>query len=234
LSGVLLLSAGCAAQQSSVSADVAPVSLQVADILRHCGNTYERLKSLHAAGVLRDHRRAPHRDEPITWDVVRPDRARFQIGVDIAIIASRDWWTWDPVAGRFDKRQRLTGAPLGGASLLLSGRISLLTPSLIETGAQAFADGGRLDASRWSIQGLEWRSGFPCYVVAQRGTARPGGRFLRVWIDQDSFVVRAWSVSMAETGAEERFLFGCDYDLVILNQPIPDERFRVDFVGRGS
>lgn len=231
LPALLLLGACGRPAAPTVVEPVSNTSLQVTDILSACVSAYQRISTCRAVGTLQDLRGSAPRTARVSWDFERPDRCRFQIGDDLALVLGSEWWIYDARTGRSTRRASFTRTPITTASTLLAGRVPFLMPVLIESGAQAFGPAGRGGFHRWSIESVDWRHGHPCYVVALGAAREPSASILRVWIDQDSFLVRRWAISGVDGNEAEYPVLICDYEEIALNEPIPDRRFTLEPAG---
>lgn len=219
--GLLLLPAGCSVLDDAGGGD--PSKVAVSDILLRSGATHRAVQTLRAKGWLQDFRQDATRTVPISWDYARPDRCRLQIDMDVAIVAGREWWTYDGKAGRYRKHDQFTRAPIETAAYLMSKGIPFLLPSLLTRGERAFEGGRPGAAGRWELQGVGWYAELPCYVLVRRGFDPGADELLRVWIDQDKALLRGWMVSVPAREGRERPLLECTYSELSANGPLPSD-----------
>lgn len=213
--------AGC----GEPSAPVVSGSLGVQDILGRCVRTYETAPTLQARGVLRDYRAAERRVANIGWDYVRPDRWRLQIELDLAVVVADDSWFYDSASRRFQRHTRFTRNPIETSAHLLSKGMPFLVPPLLGRGSMAL--GGTRDGQYpgWSVEGVGWHAERPCYVMARRGWGREPTQTLRLWIDQDHYVLRGWAAERRGPDGHDEVLLGCTYYEMRLGEPLPRTRF---------
>ena len=217
--GALVLGAGCGANQRTAPGD--PASVSVDDILRKSGVAYQNLRSLQARGVLRDYREGGLNIKPVSWDFVRPDKCRLQLDMDVAIISGDNWWTYDAAAGQFRKHNQFTRAPIETAAYLLSKGVPFLMPSLLTRGSAAFAAGRSNRNEQWQFQGVGWHADVPCYVMVRKSQERE--ELLRVWIDQDKYLLRGWMVSVPLRDGRERPILECTYGELTVDGKLPSD-----------
>jgi len=202
-------------------------SLTVADILRRCAAAYDDVETLQVRGRFRDNRSAEPEVSPIAWDFVRPDACRLQIGMDVTVVSGKGWWTHDGQTGRFKTLRQITRTPMETAATFLSDGAVFQLPRLFTKGVAAFGLADPRRARAWRSQGVAWRAERPCYVVTRGGQdGREPGR-LRLWIDQDSFLIRGWTLDLPRPDAPPRTVFDCTYVLITANRHIDSDRFKV-------
>lgn len=207
------------------TAPVVSGSLGVPDILGRCVRAYETAATLQARGLLRDYRGAERRVANIGWDYLRPDRWRLQIELDLAVVVGDDSWFYDSASRRFRRHTRFTRNPIETSAHLLSKGVPFLVPALLSRGPAAL--GGSRDGQYpgWSMEGVGWHAERPCYVLARRGWGREPRHTLRLWIDQDQFVLRGWAVERPAADGRDAVLLGCSYYEMQLGGPLPRNRF---------
>jgi hypothetical protein len=213
----VMLTTGCSMNQPAPQGDSSSVSAR--DVLQKCGVTYQGLSTLQAKGVLRDYRQGGFKTASISWDFARPDKCRLQVGMDVAIVSGQDWWTYDAAAGQYKKHNQFTRTPIDTAAYLLSKGIPFIMPALLTRGQAAFSAGRPGQADQWQLQGVGWHADAPCYVLTRQ--AQGGDELLRVWIDQDRFLLRGWSVSTPTRDGRERPVLECDYSEQIVDGKMP-------------
>ncbi len=202
-------------------------SLTVTDILRRCTEAYADAETLQVRGRFRDNRSAGLDASLISWDFKRPDACRLQIGMDVAVVSGKSWWTHDGATGRFKTLRQITRTPMETAATFLADGAVFQLPRLFTKGPAAFGLKNRRRAAGWRSEGIGWRAGRPCHVVTHAGQADRGPGKLRLWIDQDSFLIRGWTWALSRTPARPRTVFDCTYVLISMNRPIGAERFKV-------
>ena len=225
LLALLCLTGGCGLGERQGSG--ASSLLTVDDILGRCGDAYLQTQTLQVRGLLRDYRRDERRVLPISWDYVRPDRCRLQINMDMALVVGEDWWTYDQAAGRFKSDHRTTSTPIETAAYFLSEGIPFLLPNALAKGEGAFHAEDYRRQARWTLDGVTWVAGRPCYALARVGLGRDHGSRWMVWIDQDQFLIRGWLWEAMRPDRRQRTLLGCTYFEIIADQPIAPQRFHV-------
>jgi outer membrane lipoprotein-sorting protein len=202
-------------------------SLTVADILRRCAAAYDDVETLQVRGRFRDNRSAEPEVSPIAWDLARPDACRLQIGMDVTVVSGKSWWTHDGQTGDFKTLRQITRTPMETAATFLSDGAVFQLPRLFTKGVAAFGLADRRQAGAWRSEGVAWRAKRPCYVVTRGGQDdREPGR-LRLWIDQDSFLIRGWTLDLPRPDAPPRTVFDCTYVLITANRRIDSDRFKV-------
>lgn len=221
---LLCLTAGCGLGERQRSG--ASSLLTVDDILGRCGDAYLQARTLQVRGLLRDYRRDERKVLPISWDYMRPDRCRLQINMDMALVVGEHWWTYDQAGGRFESHHERTSPPIETAAYFLSEGIAFLLPQLLSRGKGAFAadDSGR--QARWSLDGVTWVAGRPCYILSQVGLGRDRGSRRIVWIDQDQFLIRGWARERTRPDRRQRTVLGCTYFEIVMDRPIAPQRFQ--------
>lgn len=200
-------------------------SLDVDEILERCVQNYTEMTTFSARGILRDCRSDV--TLPIEWDYIRPNHMRLQLGVKLALVDGRDWWTYTEDQPRFRKHRRFTSTPLRTTAHLLSGGVPLFLPAVFETGRRAFGDRGAGWFDRWTFQKVDWRDEFPCYVLDNRNPPGLPNGMLRLWIDQDRFWVRGWVVSAIQPGGRVVPVWECTYTQVEIDGSLAADRFRL-------
>lgn len=202
-------------------------SLTVTDILQGCADAYDEVDRLHVRGRFQDSRAASPKVSPISWDFVRPDACRLQIDMDVAVVSGKSWWTYDGQTGRFKTLRQITRAPMETAATFLADGAVFQLPRLFTRGVEAFGLADPTAGAAWRAEGVAWRAERPCYVVTRGGQdGREPGR-LRLWIDQDSFLLRGWTLDLPRPDAPPRPVFDCTYVLISLNRSIEPDRFTV-------
>jgi hypothetical protein len=202
--------------ESSISTDL---------VLDRCVDAFKRLKTLQTRGTLRDDRADSRRISPISWDLARPGKCRLQIGGDLALVIGDNWWTYDAAGGQFRKHKAFTRTPMETAASLVSRGVSFLIPALFTRGEAAFGKSRMRGYAEWRLLGVAWLANRPCYVLARQGRAAEGGALLRVWIDQDSYLLRGWDIVRQTTDGREVTILECAYQELVVDEAIPAERF---------
>ena len=218
---LLALTGGCAGPHST---DPVESSFSVNDVLGRCGAVYAEARTLRARGLLRDYRGKTRRAVNIAWDFARPDRCRLQIELEAALVVGDRWWTYDQTEQRYRPRSQFTRTPIETAAYMLSDGVPFLLPALLTRGERAFGGGRTAGFGGWRLEGVQWHAERPCYVVSRLERGREG-IVLRVWIDQDRYVVRGWALSWPKSGSGDGVLVGCSYYDVKVNEPLPLDRF---------
>lgn len=217
--------AGCAAPAPAPNHKT--TSLDADCILARCVERYETMRTLRATGTLRDFRGPRPTIRPIRWEFVRPDRMRFEIARDVAVVIGSQWWTYDDAAERFRRHRQFTTTPFRTPSYLLTRGVPFLIPALMEDGEQAFEGSSSRGFRRWALRGVDWREDTPCFVLERR---RPPGLpdgTMRVWIEQDRFLVRAWVLLSERPDGKLSAVIECDYDEVVVDAPVLASAFQL-------
>lgn len=215
--------AGCAGPEAPPD-PTSPGTVTLDRILAASREAYQRVRSLEAVGVLRDFREGRRIVLPIRWDMAQPDRGRFQIGLNVALVLGDTWWTCDSSSGQFRKHTRFTSSPLETASYLVSDGVPFLLPALVARPAAVLSSSPRRPGD-WRLLGVDWSGERQCYVIRRDFSWREGSGVLRVWIDQREHLLRAWDVYVPREGGGERVVLACSYHEMIINRAIPPDRF---------
>lgn len=222
----LLLNAN-ACQRPAPPRDTTTTSLSAADILNRCVGVYQRVASYTAVGTMSDDRGGKAAPVSIRWDYERPNRCRLQIGNEVALVVGDGWWTMNAQIGDWRKHHQFTRTPIVTAAHLLSRGVPFLTPILLTKPDRALTYDNQVGFGAWRLEGADWAGGRPCYVLRRPQHVRDGAGVLRLWIDQDSFVMCSWSISVPGLDGQDESIVGCTYDVVTVNRPIPPERFKL-------
>lgn len=224
-----VLVAGCVAPRSS-GGDAASASLSVEDILARCESTYSKLRTLDAAGFLRDYRGNEKRVAPIRWELARPDLCRLQIDMDAVLVKGPNWWSYDHRAERFKSHRELGPAPIESAAYFLSNGIPFVMPVAWHRPKIAF--GPSPERGPWRLDGVAWTANRPCYVVTREGLGRDSGGTWTFWIDQDRFLIVAWEWKVQRVDRRGpptwSTIWGCTYEVIAVDQAIDPARFRIE------
>ena len=204
--GGLLWASGCTRARQAERAPSS--SFTVDDILDRCVATYNGLRTLQTRGLLRDYRGEGRQVATIAWDFVRPDRCRLQIEMDVALISGERWWVYSATTGRYQDHPQFTRTPAETAAYLLSRGVPFLLPAIMTTGERAFGKTRLRGFSDWRMGPPEWHAEHPCYVVSRREAGRNRDRTLRVWIDQDRYLIRGWALESATGVGREGTVMG--------------------------
>jgi outer membrane lipoprotein-sorting protein len=219
----LLACLSCEGPRAEVSGPAA--SLRVEEVLDRCVTTFTRARTLSAAGVLRDYRTEHRKHDFVRLDLARPDRCRFEMDRLVAIVRGEDWWTYDPATGQFRKHRTFTRTPMETAGYLVSKGVSFLLPAVFVRGEAAFGKSRTLGYRDWRLLGVAWAHERPCYVVGRVAPGQSSETTLRVWIDQDTYLVRGWDVIRPGERGRDETILACMYDELTTNEAIPDEQF---------
>lgn len=203
-------------------------SFTVDDVLRRCIAAHEQIKTLSARGMFLDHRDGSSREVPISWAFIPPHRCRLQIDMEVTLILERRWWKYDPTFGEYRGYPHFTRTPVETAIHLSTGGVPFMLSEVISKGARAFNDGHLAGFGAWRLEGVKWQGDHPCYVVSRRERAGADGGVWRVWIDQDLFLLRGWSVHVPAPGGEDKMILGCRYHDLVVNQPLRSDCFFLD------
>ncbi len=197
------------------------------DILQRSAAAHQRLQSLYAAGLLRDYRQGARRIVPIEWRLARPNRCRLQIDMDLAIVSADDWWTYQAQAGRFRTHRTFTRTPIETAAQLLSDGINFYLPALFERGPEVLGRSGDRAARDWLLQGAAWSGDRPCFVFTRPPRLPAQSTFLRLWIDQDSLLIRGWMQGEVREDGREKTIIECTYYVLRPDERLPSDAFQL-------
>lgn len=200
-------------------------SVTAEEVLRRCATAYGRARTVTAVGVLSAFHQTAPRVVPVAWTLDRPGRCRFQIGADAVIVLGRDWWSYRGGEGRFTRHRQFTRTPIQTAVLLLTDGLPMLVDELFVEGEDALKPSGLLGRPGWRIEGAAWAGGRPCYVLARPEGVAGQQRELSLWIDQDSFLLRAWKLT---TAGGQRLIAGCDYHELSADATLPAGAFSLE------
>ncbi|MFH1418420.1 MAG: hypothetical protein ABII12_09075 [Planctomycetota bacterium] len=222
-----LISTGCGPFREHVTDTSESATVTVSDILERCVAAHRGIETLQARGLLRDNRHESQRVEPISWDFAEPDRCRVQIGMNVAIITGSHWWFYDAGSKRYRKHRNFTRTPQETAAYLLSKGVPFLLPSISTKGLAAFSTGRAGCKRDWRMEGVAWLAERPCYVVSRRGRGPETNRILRVWVDQDRFLLRGWALLGENGEGKEQVVMECTYHELLVDRHLPADRFRL-------
>ncbi|MBX3397015.1 MAG: hypothetical protein KF841_16795 [Phycisphaerae bacterium] len=212
------------------SGDAADVSLSISGVLRRCETTYTGLNSLEARGWLRDYRSTDRRVVPIRWELARPDQCRLQIDMDMVLVKGQNWWSYNNQSQQFKSHRELGGSPIEAAAYFLSDGIPFLLPAAWHRPKVAFGS----DEARgpWQLDGVAWTANRPCYVVSRQGLGRDSGSRWTLWIDQDRFLIVAWTWDVMRPSDDGtplmKTVWGCTYEVMVANAELNQDRFRIE------
>jgi outer membrane lipoprotein-sorting protein len=230
LAPILAFLAGCVGPNNTPGDAPSDASMSVDAILSRCQSTYEKLNTLEARGWLRDYRGKEKRVEPISWELAKPDLCRLQIGMEMVLVKGQNWWSYDSRAGRFKSHREPGPAPIETAAYFLSQGIPFLMPSAWHRPVVVF--GPNTARGPWQLENVAWTGGRPCYVITREGLGRDSGSRWRLWIDQDRFLLVAWTWAVDQAGPDgskrEATIWGCTYEELIPGQAINPDRFRIE------
>jgi len=220
-----LWAVGCEQPRPTDPSSAATLTTDV--ILDRCVSCFAKLNTIQAQGTLRDFRAESRRVVPIAWMLARPGRCRVQVGDNVALVIGDDWWSFDAADGQFRKHKAFTRTPMETAATLVSNGVSFLLPAVFARGEAAFGKGRSRGYADWRLEGVAWSSQRPCYVLARVGTSRETAATLRVWIDQDSYLLRGWDLVQSREDGRETTILECTYHELIVDAPIAAERFNL-------
>lgn len=217
--------AGCGDPQVPATGQVA--ALSVGELMGRTVDAYSHLTTLHARGVLRDFRRGRRRIEPIRWDFARPDRCRLQVGMDVMIVSGEAWWSYRDDRGRYSSHKPFTRTPIETAAFLLSEDVPLLLPALLTKPAEALGASAAGRFPGWTLRGVGFVAGKPCYVLLREDFNGNRPSRLRLWLDQTTLLLRGWTLSRVRGDGGERVLVGCDYAKIVADGKLPENCFQL-------
>lgn len=200
-------------------------SVTADEVLRRCAAAYGRAHTLTATGVLSAYHKTSPRVVPVAWMLDRPGRCKLQIGDDAVIVLGRDWWSYRGGEGRFTRHRQFTRTPIQTAVLLMTDGLPMLVDELFVEGEDALKPSGLLGRPGWRIEGAAWAGGRPCYVLTRPEGVGKSQRELSLWIDQDSFLLRAWKLSGVDG---QRLIAGCDYHELSADSTLPAGAFSLE------
>ncbi|OWY70958.1 hypothetical protein B7486_15295 [cyanobacterium TDX16] len=222
-----LVCPGCAAPRRApdkVDLDSGAV-VTSADLLVRVVETHRRATSLRALGLLRDFRRGADREVPISWQLARPERCKLQIDMDVAIVLGGQWWTYRPVVGKYTSHRPFTTTPIETAATLISDGVPFLMPFLFNQGAAALGAGADGLFPEWRLKGATFQAGRPCYFFERREPGPDNHGFLRMLIDQESLLLRGWTLGRLRSDGSEKILLEVTYYEIVANATIPRDAF---------
>ena len=211
-------------------------TLTVPGILQRCADRYAGMRTLEVRGQVRDSRRPGDTIEtPVVFEYERPVMFRMQFGRAVVVILDDTWWMYDAANEVYRPRRAFDRTPVQTATFLASDGLSFLTPAVLERGARAFGGPDTRELARWTLAGVEWMTEVPCYVVERSSGGGSAGNRLKVWIDQDEFLIRGWAVGPAGLRATEnsrtggrRVALECIFDHIAVDQPLRPDRFSLN------
>lgn len=201
------------------------MSVTVDDVLLRCGQTHARLTTLRVVGVMVDARHGARKQTPIQIELSRPDQCRAQVDMDVAVVNGDAWWTYRAGADGFRTHKAFTKTPIETAVGLMSDGALSLVPSLFIRGEDAFERDNQGRFIGWRLVGAGWSAGRPCYTLEQRGAAGTGGASLRLYIDQDSWLVRRWVLMNKGAGGRDAALLDVTCHELTPNVDLPEDAF---------
>jgi hypothetical protein len=217
--------AGCYAPRAASGAAGASVGLET--IIEHSLDAHRRLRTLHATGVVFDDRAGDRRFIPIAWHCSRPGRYRLQFGQDLVLVLGDRSWTWHAAESRFRSYRPFTRTPLETAASLVSGGIPLYTAVLLGRPEAFFLTPSARAHDAWRLLGADWAAGRPCYVLTRPTTLLGRAGRLRVWIDQDAWLVCGWDIVFTTPEGEEEVVLACQFDEAVANAPLAADAFQL-------
>ena len=224
----LLLFVGCQerVQRRSPGRPIAS-AISTDDLLDRCVAAYAHVRTLRAGGVFRDNRQGDRRTRPIRWDFERPDKCRLQIDANVAIVAENACWNYDPVYHNFKRARVLTRTPMETAGYLLSRGVSFMLPAVLERDEAAFGRSRVRGYVDWRLSGVAWLDEHPCYVVCKTETVSLQNAMRRIWIDQDSYLLRAWDLVEPDQNGRDNVIVAETFHELAVNIELPADLFNV-------
>jgi outer membrane lipoprotein-sorting protein len=208
---------GCEAPRVSQGDPNGAFTIRTNEIMDRCVDAYAKARTLSASGTFRDYRTENRRVVPIRWDFARPGKCRLQIDMEVAIVIGDHWWVYDAESGQYKKRRSFTRTPMETAGYLLARGVSFLTPAVFARGEAAFGKSRTRGYLDWKLLGVAWLHERPCYVVAKSMAGKSTTSVLRVWIDQDSYLVRGWDIVGPGDDGREQTVLACMYHELAVN-----------------
>lgn len=212
------------------SGPASETAMTVERILDRAEGVYTSMQSLEARGYLRDYRGKSRKITPIQWEFKKPEYCRLQLGMNMALVKGRNWWSYDAETERFKSHKETNSTPAETAAYFLSDGIPFLLPAAWNRPRVAF--GPSDSRTPWRLDGVAWTASRPCYVVSREGLGRDSGSRWTLWIDQDRFLIVAWTwdvrVERENKPPVERTVWGCTYEVINTNANIPTDRFRIE------
>lgn len=226
----LLLFTPCACDRNAHVAEMADenasaMPVTVDDVLSRCGQTYARLKTLRVAGGMVDARRDERRQAPMRIELARPGQCRAQVDMDVAVVDGDAWWTYRAGADGFRAHKSFTKTPIETAVSLMSDGALSLVPSLFIRGEDALERDATGRFVGWRLVGAGWSAGRPCYTLEQRASAKTGGAKLRLYIDQDSWLVRRWVLMARRPGGRDAAVLDVTCHELAPEAELPEDAF---------
>lgn len=225
LSGLLVGCTGRAArlEGDAPAASAIPAVVSARSIVERCADRFAEAKSLLCRGTCRAGRRAIASQPELSCAIERRGSLRVELPSDTLVVIGRNVWHRTASDGRIGRSQADAVAPLSDALRLIEDEGELLPLHLFLRGRRALdLEGG--GAWGWTMEENAYSGRRPCFVVARQATDRRG--VLRLWIDQDTFALRRWSVG--EPGRSDgRAVVDVELSAVALDQPIDGRMYRI-------
>lgn len=205
-------------------------AISTEDVLDRCVAAYSQINTLRVSGVFRDNRQGEHQISPISWEIQRPDKCRVKIGPNEAVVAGKGCWDYDTQRRAFKSMNIPSRTPMETASYRISRGVSFPLPAVLERDEGAFGRSRVRGYVDWRLTGMAWIDDHPCYVVSRRETAGGRDATRRLWIDQDSYLIRAWDLVEGEGFGRDSVIVAETCHEVALNPSIAQTRFNVSVI----
>lgn len=200
-----------------------PPTVVPRDVLERCAGRYAAARTLVCRGELAKPNTATRIGRPLAIYIQRPASCRIEFGDDVTVVLGREVWHRLARDGRVGRYRAFDEHPLQTAAEMTTGGVRCLPIDLFERGATALdlQRGGRWS---WRLEGHDYAGRRPCFVLARESAAREGE--LRLWIDQDDYALRRWSVS-SHAALVERPVVSVEFDEVTFDERLGARTFRV-------
>lgn len=219
---------GCAAKSQidePIAATISVTPMSADDILARSAESLEQLGSLSAVGVMQDRRRPQFLDAPVRVDLARDGRCRVQVGMDLVIVDGKKWWSHRPGSRDFRPHRCFTKAPIETATSLISDGALTLLPSLFFRGDGALERDDHGAFAGWRMDGIAWSSGRPCYTLERREQNNALPSVFRLYVDQESWLVRQWTLATVGPDATEQVLLDVTFQELVTGEQAPAKAF---------
>jgi len=147
--------------------------------------------------------------------------------MDVAIVHGADCWTYHSATGRYLGNRAVTRTPIETASHHLSEGVPFLLPAIWERGESALDKDRLRGYVGWRLQGVAWSDERPCYVFIKKIASPDRENLLRLWVDQDLFLIRGWAIVIPTEEGREKTVMECIYHNLVVNGQLPSDAFQL-------
>jgi hypothetical protein len=219
LPAVALASSGCSLAMPARTAD----EVSIEGILNRCADAYRTARTISATGLVVDNRRLDRRVDPVRWDFAAPNRSRLQLGMKVCCVGPEYAWAYDAASDRFSQPQS-SQTPIESTAYALTDQANFVPAGLVEKGDALF--GFRDERYEpWRLDGAAWLEDRPCFKLIRRGRGADAANRWTLWIDQDSYLLRAWAWHRDLDGGATEIVWQCTFSEIRRDGPVPDEVF---------